>query len=130
MWLEEQGQACVESALLTLSMLEAEGGEPAEGGGDLDNGDEDEGDNSEDDEDDEVLPTLGGGDKPGFAHMTLRELEAIPRRMIKEGGRYVDPVEQLERDKEQWRRERKAIKEDRRLVRLVGCRKPARAIPM
>eukprot|EP00873_Tetraselmis_striata_P014025 jgi/Tetstr1/434289/TSEL_023396.t1 len=119
MWLEEQGQACVESALLTLSMLEAEGGEPAEGGGDLDNGDEDEGDNSEDDEDDEVLATLGGGDKPGFAHMTLRELEAIPRRMIKEGGRYVDPVEQLERDKEQWRRERKAIKEDRRLARIA-----------
>ena len=64
----------------------------------------------------------GSGHMSSIAHLTLKQLEALPRKSINEGGRHVTPSEQLEREKEQWRRERKAIKEERRLV--GGIRAP------
>jgi hypothetical protein len=125
-WLEENGAACARDAARAFVELMGEGEDGSaavEGGVENESeqvgGDENDAEGDDEDEDDEGEweGTMGsGGSKPEFAHMTLRELEAIPRKMTKEGGRYVDPVEQLERDKEQWRRERKAIKEDRRLV--------------
>eukprot|EP00951_Prasinocladus_malaysianus_P013416 scaffold101358_cov28-Prasinocladus_malaysianus.AAC.1 len=123
-WLQAEGAGECQRALTRLEEITNHSMQSdAEEEGDECDGREEEGDyqvdDGESDDDDGANGIKGGSEAPGqvvrpLAVMSISEVEAMPRKMIMEGGRYVDVDEQLRRDKEQWRRERKALKEDRR----------------